>query len=306
MRVIPVSDASDGPLVDRFYSYWPNAWVHPQSGDIWVFAGHQDGRPRFFRVDPFTDAVERMNWFLPYRGTTEGWYWAPTGELYLLDGPRLRRVDIFTGRDQVVFDISDTHPGCDLWQAHSSDDGETHSATVREIVEYGPYPYIGTVVFRRGQQAFFDAHGRLDESQITPDGAFLIIKEDDDNRVITLDTRETRLLRDADGAVGHSDTGPGIVVGEDNHRGALVWWDLRLPLVPERKRVLLETWNLGHVSHGAGRWLRSSEGRLSLVALDGSGETPLLEHGGGIANLSPCGKVATYMVNGSVRLLVLP
>jgi len=311
-RVIRVTDASDGDFVPRMYSYWPNAWIHGTAA--YIFAGHVDGLPRFFKVDLSTGAVERLGPMLGFVGTTEGWYWDANGWIYLLDGTRLMRVSPFTNEARVVFDLADTHPGCILWQAHSSDDGQTHSATVKRVVTDGAYPALGTVVFRKGRQEYFPAQGELDESQVTPDGGWLVIKEDDDNRVINLDTRHTQILRDADGAVGHSDCGPHLLVGEDNIHGACVLWDLTQPLTPGRRRDLFPTWNMGYVSIRGGRCLHSGETHLSLVALDGSGETPLIDHGVRSndydarvkANLDPSGRVATYMVDGQVYLLVLP
>src|SRR4029077_5476730 len=144
IRIIPVTSASDGEFVPRMYSYWPNAWIHGRAA--YVFAGHADGMPRFFKVDLTSGNVERLGSMLGFTGTTEGWYWTADGWIMLCDGARLRRVSPFTNEAPVVFDISESHPGCILWQAHSSDDGQTHSATVKQIVSDGAYPAIGTVV----------------------------------------------------------------------------------------------------------------------------------------------------------------
>lgn len=316
VRVIRVTDPSDGQFVPRMYSYWPNAFVSGRKA--YVFAGHVDERPRFFEVDLVSESVVRLGTMIGFLGTTEGWYWDAQSWIYLIDGPRLRRENPFSGQSSVVFDISDSHPGCILWQAHSSDDGQTHSATVKRIVPDGAYPAIGTVVFRKGKEEYFPAYGDLDESQITPDGRWLIIKENEDNRIIDLETRETRMIRDADGAVGHSDCGPGILVGEDNIHGACVLWDLRGPLVPSRRRELFSTWNMGHLSIRGGRCLLSDDTHLSLVSLDGGGVVQLLAHGGQTgdydkqikANLDPSGRVATYMPfrdgRFDVYLVVLP
>jgi hypothetical protein len=283
-----------------------------------VFAGHADERPRFFAVDLTSGSIERLGALVPYSGTGEGWYWNAAGRIYLIEGPRLRCVDPFTGADDVVFDISETHPGCRLWQAHSSDDDATHCATVERLSSDGPYLRLGTVVVRHGHQTFYPAEAPVDESQVTADGTFLIIKEGEDNRIINLETGETRVLRDEEGAVGHSDCGPGLLVGEDNIHGACVLWDLGAPLTPENRRMLFSTWNMGHVSVRGGRCLQSDATSLRLVALDGSGAMPLLEHGmvgTGYdfqvhANLDPSGRVATYISNAAGRfdvyLVVLP
>ena len=316
--LIQVTGAADGDFVNRIYSYWPNAWIGDR-GMVYVFAGHVDERPRFFAVNMATGGVEGLGALLPFRGTAEGWYWDAGGRVYLCDGPVLRRLNPFTGQSEVTLDISSTLPGHRLWQAHSSADGQVHSATVQKIVEAGAYPAVGTVVSYRGTLKYFEAVAALDESQVTSDGAFLVIKEGDFNRIIALPAWDERRISNAAGAVGHSDCGDSIVIGEDDQRGACVLWDLRGPLTPDRKRVLFETWNMGHVSVNGGRCLLSGPQSLSLVHLDGSGVDRLIDHGMTgegydhqvFANLDPTGRVACYISNhGSNRfdvfLLRLP
>jgi len=308
-RVIRVSDEQDGELLNRLYSYWSNS-VLLNSG-AFAFVGHADGQPRFFRVDLDTGELLRLGSLLGYGGTSEGWFWTQHGWITLCDGPRLRTANPFNGGDQVLFDISETHPGCRLWQAHSDDEGLTHSATVERITTDGPYQRIGTVVFRTGAQRFFPAQGVLDESQIDRSGRFLIIKEDDNNRIIDLVSGEWVILQQDEGAVGHSDCGSGFVVGEDDHYGACVRWDLTMPIHAEQRRELFSTWGMGHVSVRGNRCLLSDTTHLSLVALDGSGVVPILEHGmlsdGSYdtqvhASLSPCGRLASYVSNAAGRM----
>lgn len=306
-QAIRVTNEQDGELLNRMYSYWSNAVV--SDAGVLVFAGHADGRPRFFLVNLVSGEIQRLGPRVHYTGTGEGWYFDAHGWLYLLEGPRLRLVHPITGEDRIVFDIEGSHPGCVLWQAHSSDDGQTHSATVKRVVAEGSYPALGTVVSRHGQLLYFPTLSALDESQIDRSGRWVIIKEDNDNRIIELDTRETRLLRQNDGAVGHSDCGPGFVVGEDDAHGACVLWRLDRPLTEGNRRELFHTWNLGHVSVRAGRCLHSDHTNLNLIALDGSGVTPLTAHGmigSGYdytchANLSPCGRVAAWISNAAGR-----
>lgn len=304
-RVIQVTDASDGEFVNRGYSYWSQAVV---IGDaVIAFAGHVDGHPRFFSVSLRNGVVQRnLGALLRYTGTAEGWHFDREGWIYLCDGPRLRRVNPFSGEDRIVFDIGDAYPGHQLWQAHSSDDGQTHSATIQQVVSEGAYPKIATVVHRQGREHYFPALGPLDESAITSDGAFLIIKEGDDNRIVNLETGTRRIVTNAAGAIGHSDCGPGYVVGEDDQRGACIYWDLRT----NERRVLYETWGMGHVSVRAGRCLLSDAMNLSLVSLTGAGLLTLAQHGmvgddydhQVFASLSPCGRVAAYMSNATGRM----
>lgn len=306
--LIRVTDQSDGEILNRGYAYWSQAWVHP-SGAVFLFAGNADGRPRFCRVDP-DGTVARMGPMLGYAGTSEGWYWDRDGFIYLCDGPRLRRVSPFTGADSVVLDISETHPGCDLWQAHSSDDGQTHSATVRRIVDIGAYPKLGTVVQRGPIQRFIEAVGLLDESHISADGSILIIEESDGNRILDVlavlnGIESERGISNFEGALSHIDCGPDYAAGEDDQAGACVKLDLR---TMERTK-LFDTRQMGHVSVRAGRCLLTDTTQLALVALDGSGVTPLIDHGMTgegydyqvFGNLSPDGSVAAFISNKAGR-----
>lgn len=55
---LKITDERDGELLPRSYSYWSQAVVI--DGVIYVFVGHADGRPRFFRIDPRTREVVRL------------------------------------------------------------------------------------------------------------------------------------------------------------------------------------------------------------------------------------------------------
>lgn len=308
VRAIRVTNETDGDFVNRQYSYWSSVFC--RGDEAIVFAGHVDEHPRFFHVSLTSGAVERLGSLLPYTGTAEGWYFDPEGRLYLCNGAELRRIDSTTQDDRLVFSIAETHPGCILWQAHSSDGGTVHCATVKQVTSEGAYPALGTVVFRNGREEYFPAQGDLDESQLTTDGAFLIIHEANQNRIINLETRETRYLSNADGAVEHADCGPDYIVGEDDQHGACVRWNLRAPLTAERRLELFKTWNMGHLSVRNGCGLLSDETHLSLVDLNSGGIEPLIAHGmtgSGYdcqvkANLDHTACVASYMSNTAGRM----
>lgn len=313
--LIQVTTAADGPFHPRFYSYWSNAWV--QGTHAIVFAGHIDGLARFFDVDLVTGVVVPLGSLIKLQSTTEGWSWNHSGRITLCDGPRLLRINPFIVADpgEVLADISETHPGCRIVQSHSSDDGQVHSATVERITSDGPYQRIGTLAVIRGQQQFFPAEGALDESQVTSDGAYLIIKENDDNRIVTMATGEERRIADHCHAIGHSDCGPGYVVGEADKPdpGMCGWWDLTKALTPEQFHPLFQTLNMGYVSVRGNQILHSSDTQLRMIDRETGAITPLLDHGVTSGNyddrvkasLSPCGRVATYMANRIVYLLVL-
>jgi hypothetical protein len=312
-RLVRVTNEDDGQILNRIYSYgdWSNAVV---LGDaIYAFVGHADGRPRFFRVTPATGEIERLGSLLGYGGTGEGWGWTAAGDIRLCDGPRLRLVNPLTGRDDVVLDISAGHPGCRLWQAHSSDDLQTFSATVERIVAEGPYPRLGTFVSYRGEQRFYPpVLGALDESQVTPDGRFLIIKEGPSrqvthNRVITLATREERQIFDHERALGHSDCGVGFLIGEADKPdpGMCGIWEIGHPLTIDRFIPVFPTLNMGHISVRGRVGLHSDHTWLNRIDIDARRRTPLLAHGmmgSGYefevhANLSPCGRIGAYVSN---------
>lgn len=316
-RLFQVTTEVDGPVAPRTYGYWSNAWVEPGGETILVFCGLRNG-PAFFRVYRRSDLVEPLGrWNMPYGGETEGWYWDLQGWIYMAVGPRLLRIHPGTGEEQVVGDISGLYPGCDLWQPHSSLDGSAHSATVRQIVSGGKYPNMATVVFRPGSVDRYPAQGDLDESQISPDAQDLVIKETLEdglsNRFIRVGAADGQRIRKAEGAIGHSDLGPGgLLIGEwsppaGSEHGQCVRWDLQ-PGVPPRRRELFPTWNLGHLSYQAGRWLRSDGQRLSLLDPDTGQLTPLWDHGMVItgseaydfqtgANLDPSGTVVCFRSN---------
>lgn len=314
-RLVKVTDAQDGRIPPRLSSYWANAWVE---GDvIWVFCGHEDGLVRFFRVGPGSGQIERRGSMgIPYRGETEGWYFDLEGWVYLFNGPEFKRFNPRTGENRLIYDIREVQGiprNTDLWQPHSSDDGRVHSATVRQIVSTGKYPYIGTVVCRDGEVIYFPAQGVLDESALSGDGEDLLIKEgnergfdqlSDDNRIITLSNRNTRYILDRGRAMGHSDCGPNYVVGEADKPdpGMCGWWDLRAPLTMERFHPLFPTLNMGYVAVRGERILHSSQTQLRLVDRQTAAITTLMDHGGGPdyddrvkGNLSPCGRVVCFM-----------
>lgn len=312
VQPIRVTDERDGELLNRGYSYWSACHIEAD-GRVLLFVGHTDGRPKFFRADLKVGLIERLGAMLGYGGTGEGWYFQRDGYVMLCDGPKLRRVDPVTGDDNVVMDISTLRPGCRLWQAHSSDDSLTHSATVEEITNDGPYMRLGTVASRRGELMLFPSvgdlnnpHRGLDESHLDASGQFLVIEESHDNRIIDMATREERRITNAGGALSHMDCGEGFAVGEDDQRGACTWLDLRTL----ERRVLFETWNQGVISVKGGRCIVSGQQSIGLVALDGSGVKPIAAHGmvgSGYdfmvrANLDPTGRVAMWLSNAAERL----
>jgi hypothetical protein len=322
----------DPNVLNRIYTYWPNAWVR---GTVaYVFYGNADNYPGFLSVDMVTGEVTHLEaWSkaFPYRGETECLYWDREGRICFPQGPRLMRVSPFTMESEILVDISQTHPGCDLWQAHSSEDGRVHSATVRRIVNDGRYPSVGTLLVRNGEQHYFaPTRGEIDESEVSPNSRWLLIKEGTDNatdnRIIEVETLEERLILEADGAVGHSAFDGDWLIGEDNIHGACVAWDLNSVLFPQARREVFRTDNMGHLSIRNGRWILTTPDAIIWVRWSvaaGATMTHLEDHGMKVldpnrqydfqvfANVDLTGSVVIFVSNrgigrNDVFLLVLP
>jgi hypothetical protein len=153
--------------------------------------------------------------------------------------------------------------GREIWQMHSSDDDNVHSATVRDSSSYN---MLGCMAYTESthQTTYVAAKGDYDECQIDKSGRYLVIKENvdgldgEDNRIIDLQTGVEKIFLDRDGAAGHSDLGYGYMVAEDNfyaQSGATRVWQLGQDLhAPGQGRLVYElsSWDagLGHVSHG--------------------------------------------------------
>lgn len=318
-RVIHVTSGQDGTISPRLYPGWTNTWLQTSELAV-VFAGHPEGLPSFFAVNLSTGVVGRLEPRIPYGGTTEGWSWDREGRLVFCEGPRLHRFNPWTGRDEILLDISDTMPGCDLWQPHSADNGKVHAATVRDAAhprENGSYPYLGTVILTNGQRMFeASPPDMLDESAVTRDGSHVIIKVKrnggDDNYVINLESGERWWIADGERAMGHSDCGPDFIIGEADKPdpgGCGVWY-----LREHRFQFLFQTLNMGYVSYGGGVVIHTDETRISRVDLANGQQTPICEHGGSSADsydervkasLDFTGQVATYMVRGAIYLVRL-
>lgn len=247
-RGIRVTNEEDGEIWPVGYSYWPNVNYHAQDPTLLVFAGHLDGSPRFFRVDKASGSVAPLGPLVPIRATGEGWYWSKrdAAKIYVATGNRLLRCDVVTGAQDVVMEID---PLTYVWQAHSSDDDASHSATARDFASGTP---LASVATRGGSRFYYAAVGVLDECQIDGSGRYLVIKEDNDNRIIDLESGVERILRNAEGAAGHSDCGIGTLVGEDDYDplpGAMKLWDLaRLPQAVLQYHLTQWATGLGHVA----------------------------------------------------------
>jgi hypothetical protein len=189
--------------------------------------------------------------------------------------------------------------GCVLWQWHSSNDGQRHSATVKRVADN--YKPIGSIVY---PWRWVPAIGDLDECQLDKSGEWLLIKENvdgqdgEDNRIICLADGRERALKDRDGAAGHSDNGYAYMVAADNWNAlpnAIRVWMFDAAQQPQGRVVYHSpVWDveLNHISHCNAR-----PGAPDNQYVIGSGAT---RHVGPRAN-----EIVAFPLDGSLRVLVI-
>lgn len=234
-RITIASDCGGSDCVQSVgYSYWRNINNHVNDDVMYIFAGLNASEggtgPTLFSFNKVTEKVEKVGPLFDegskfYNATGEGWYFSATlpNALYVRDGAKLVRYDVISKTTEQVFDATTKFgSGHEIWQVHSSNDDRVHSATLRTT---GDFKAKGCMVFSEdtGEFRLFDKKGSFDECQIDKSGRFLVIKENvdgqagEDNRIVDLETGKERLLKDEDGAAGHSDLGYASMVAADNH-----------------------------------------------------------------------------------------
>jgi hypothetical protein len=263
-----ITNASDGEILPRGYSYWRQTNNHAGSDTLLVFAGIRGAGPTLFSVHKRSGRVERVGPLFegtPLQGSTgEGMYFSANDPhvMYCAVGSTMMRYHVVNRTMTPVFDASERlNRRVMLWQMHSSYDDRTHSATVRDA---GTGADLGACVFRENGSRFtlIERHGDYDECQIDKSGNWLVIKENvdgrngEDNRIVQVDSLAERTFLDEAGAAGHSDNGFGYMVSEDNWHAkaaAVRVWNLSDLDAPPAGRLVYHTteWGagVGHVSH---------------------------------------------------------
>lgn len=223
------------------YSYWRVMNNHVGSDEILMFIGTRNKGPVLYSYNKVTGLVSNLGPLFdtssPFRASTaEIWYFSasmPT-KIYINNGPRLLRYDVISKQFEIIFDVSSQFGSNRyIWQMHSSNDDNVHSATLRDT---STFAMLGCLAYKvsTAQYYFYPSSGDFDECQIDKSGRWLVIKENvdgsagADNRIIDLQTGTERLLTDQNGAGGHSDNGFGIMVATDNWNNlpnAIRVWD---------------------------------------------------------------------------------
>jgi hypothetical protein len=307
-----ITNASDGEVLPRNYSYWRQTNDHASADHILVFAGIRGAGPTLFSLHKRTGHVEKIGPLFtgtPLEGATgEGMYFSAIDPqvLYCAIGSTMMRYRVGDRSLTPVFDASECmHRRVLLWQMHTAYDDRTHSATVRDA---GTGADLGACVFREagGQFAFIERRGDYDECQIDKSGDWLVIKENvdgrngEDNRIVNVHTLAERTFLDEAGAAGHSDNGFGYIVGEDNwhaRSAAVRVWNLAdLDAAPGGALVYHTTeWGagVGHVSHANARRSLPVARQWAWV----SNATP--------KNLPRANEIITFPLDGSLRVIVV-
>src|SRR5687767_3260902 len=275
VRLTNASDCGGGDCVNYVgYSYWRNINNHVGSDTMLIVLGldrqRGGGGPTLFSYNKNTGQTQNLGPLFsadsPHSWASgEGWYFSASqrNALYLNDGHRLMRYDVVTHAMTTVFDVRD-HLGADrrIWQIHSSNDDNVHSATVKD----GSYNDVGCVAYNQsnGRATYIVKKGDFDECQIDKSGRWLLVKENvdgrngEDNRIIDLQSGAEQIFYDEEGAAGHSDMGWGYLVAEDNMYnapGAVRVWQFGQPMNSSGQGTLvygLASWDgggVGHLSH---------------------------------------------------------
>jgi hypothetical protein len=264
------------------YSYWRNINNHAGSDTMLILLdlnrARGGGGPTVFAYNKVSDQVTKLGPLFPPASrfsweTAEGWYWSPTRAtvLYAPDGAALYRYDIATRKVETVFDLSAKVGNRYIWQTHTSDDDNVHSATLRERSNDKS---LGCVVYNEKTKQFswFPKTGDFDECQVDKSGKWLVIKEQvdnangEDNVIVNLQTGQQIRFLDQAGAAGHSDTGYGYMVAADNWNpmpGAVRLWHFDQPFPSSEPgsssngTIVYHTpdWSadIGHLSHANAR-----------------------------------------------------
>lgn len=221
---VRLTSSQQGTFYPNGYGYWGKINAHGSRGELCAVIGRVDAPALLMVVDKRTLAVRYVELSNLY-GTGEQWYFDSHDPdiLFITEPTGLLRYNIASGQRSEAFRAPDGHS---LWQCHSSEDGQTHSATLKALPGYND---VAAIVARSGGVIHrYDITGAYDECQVDRTGQWNVIKIGNDNLMIEVATDKHWAITNAGHAIGHSDTGRGYAVGEDDYNdqpGAFVkWW----------------------------------------------------------------------------------
>ena len=237
-------------------SYWRNINNHSNSQFLKVAISVKNEIHILLISKNTLQVIQDRNLEISHTG--EGIYFSASAPeaLYIPSEHQLIRLNISTLEKEVILEGH-------YKQYHSSWDDTKHSASVLND--------NGEIIGWQVNDKFFERKGNPDECQIDKSGRYLIIKEDDSNRILDITTNWEEFISNQDGAVGHSDTGFEIVYGEDDFNslpGALVEWNLSN--LEKITRYSTGIWNMGYVSYSPKGLLVSTPSDLRWLDLSGN------------------------------------
>ena len=247
------------------YSYWALMNNHVGRNAMYIVLNLQGyGGPTLFSYDKTTDAVTKVGPLFTSgqwaSASTETWYFSGTQPTWLYmsssSDTRLWRYDVESKGLSAVFDINTNTAlfgtGRNVWQLHTSRDDNVHSFTVRS----GGNPLgCGVYTASTSQFQYFPVSSGFDECQIDQSGRWLLIKANNDDLVIDLQTGVQKSITDRAGAAGHSDSGFAYMVGADNWAAdstSFKLWDFTRTPLQGLEVFKAGSWNwesFQHMSH---------------------------------------------------------
>lgn len=311
-------------------SYWRNINYHANDNTLLVLLSISDELILLTVNKSDLSVMDRHD--LGIRHTGEGCYFSRLNPntLFIPNDISLSRYNIITG-ERIPFwelvnsdnsdskEVSENH----LWQCHSDYAEVIHSGSLQDK----NYNIIGWVVYDEfaGEMKRYDLKGDPDECQIDKSGRWLLIKEINYNRIIYIPTGTERIIPNENGALGHSDCGFGLALGENDYSplpGALDM--IQFENGSSKNLYSTGIWNMGYVSFTNARpgalydqnCLLSTPNELILVKLDDSKRslkvcdnlTQSQEYSNRPkANLCPLGEYAvwTAFVDGSLNAYIV-
>ena len=277
-RITDPSDCGDKDCVWSVgYSYWRNTNAHEGRDEMLIFLGLAKEKggsgPTLFKYNKRTNQISKVGSLFPagskfINSTAEGWYFSasrPT-TLYLNDGPKMLRYDVFSQQFETVYDVtSQFGANRKIRQMHSSNDDRVHSATL-QAADTGEF--LGCVVYSepKRQFRFYTKIGRFDECNLDRSGRWTVsledigVPKDVANRIFDNETGQETRLNGPNGTLGHLDMGYGYMLGADNHNplpNATLRWNFE-PAVTQgpvlHRNPNWEVAEFNHMSHGNARF----------------------------------------------------
>ncbi len=257
--IMRVTDEFDGKASQNAYSYWPSF-----NKDCSYFHIMTSFGPNLYSFDPAGFKLlskEKLFAAKTPNGKVPNWedsIWSgkDPDSLICCEGPRLWNYNVKTKSYTLLKDFSEMLPGDRPWQLSRSIDDEVFGFTRKDLVKNS---INGYAAWKRSTDKLLvnKNETEIDEVQIDKSGRYLVVKGDKQGRgvinVHVLDLQSgaiSDLLDDGpDFSPGHSDSGMGCLVGDDNYLNRFLFRKLASPHLFTAIRARKDDWSQGaHLS----------------------------------------------------------